>query len=157
MGCAFFEEHCSSINAQSPFMHRLIYDAVCYSKQLHPLVTLPPADSDSTRAWYSMLSLCILWSADPTQYKPPCSELTCMQVPIVHPVSDMCLLRDIVDLQLPSQSHQHQTLQGSADDPKLQLLPDFPAPDRCYAVHSHGEALSSLSVWHPDAWFCMCK
>ncbi|KAA6422396.1 MAG: Nuclear pore complex -related isoform 2 [Trebouxia sp. A1-2] len=71
------------------------------------------------------------------------------EVHIVPPAKNLCMLRDILDLHLPPHTqHWESSSHTPATVHKLQLHPDLSAPDRCYAVQSHGAHAITLP-WLP--------
>ena len=61
-----------------------------------------------------------------------------LQVPVVPPAQELCLLRDVLDLQLPGHPSPRGPSHTPPDGPKLQLHADLSAPDRWYAVQPNG-------------------
>lgn len=71
------------------------------------------------------------------------------EVHIVPPAQNLCKLRDMLDLHLPSHTqHQGSSSHSPAAVQKLQLHPDLSAPDRCYAVQANGAHAITLP-WLP--------
>lgn len=68
-----------------------------------------------------------------------------LQVPVVPPAQELCLLRDVLDLQLPGHPPPRGPSHTPPAGPKLQLHPDLSAPDRFHAVQSNGVHLLCAS------------
>ena len=83
--------------------------------------------------------------------------LVVLQVPVVPAPAQICVLQDIVQLEV-LQPQPGKNLPGrDADGLTLQLFPDLSAPDRLYAVHQHGEAPTCLHVLFPSCGMRCCS